>query len=333
MLLPTTWASEVLHRSLHGSFRTSVFYWLVLTSTAAAFAVLCELLTTRLYLSGWTKAQEGRKARFTQRPIWERFVTVITTPLGSQTRLLVIKELRTFFRDTSQWSQLVLLLALVVVYIYNFRVIPIGDGGLTTFYFRNVIAFFNLALAGLVIAAVAVRFVYPSISLEGRYMWITRSGPVDLSRVWWSKFWIALLPLVVLGQTLAVATNYYLDVVPMMSWLASVTLLAITPGLVALGLAVGAAYPHPGADSASKVAASAGGLIYMILCVAFIGAIVCLEAWPVYTFFMHRLYETPMSTSAQLGVAASLGSALAISVAVFVVSARTGIRRLHALEL
>jgi ABC-2 type transport system permease protein len=333
MLLPTTWAAETLHRVLHGSRNTAAFYWLVLASTAAAFTVLCELLTTRLYLSGWTKSQEGRKARFTRQPLWERFVAVVTVPLGGQIRLLVIKELRTFFRDTSQWSQLVLLLALVVVYVYNFRVIPLGDEALTTFYFRNVIAFFNLALAGFVIAAVAVRFVYPSISLEGRYLWIARSGPVELSRVWWSKFWIALLPLVVLGQILSLATNYYLDVIPMMSWLSSATLLAITPGLVALGLAVGVTYPHLGADSASKVAASAGGLIYMILCVAFIGGVVCLEAWPVYTFFMHRLYELPLSTSTRLGVGASLGSALALAVVVFVVSVRIGIRRLYALEI
>jgi ABC-2 type transport system permease protein len=208
-----------------------------------------------------------------------------------------------------------------------------GDNALVTFYFRNVIAFFNLALAGFVIAAVAVRFVFPSISLEGRYLWITRSGPVNLRQVWWSKFWVAALPLLALGQVLAVATNHYLDVVPLMSWLSSLTLLAITPGIVALGLAVGATYPQLAADSASKVAASSGGLIYMILCMVFIGCVVCLEAWPVYAFFTHRLYETPMSTPVQLGVALSLSAALALALGVFVVSVRLGIRRLAALEV
>lgn len=332
-LLPTTWASEVLHRAIHGGLQTSAFYLLVLSSTAAALTVMCEMLTTSLFLSGWSKSQEGRRARFTQRPIWERLVAALTAPLSSQTRLLVVKELRMFFRDTSQWSQLVLLLALVVVYVYNFRAIPLGDDALVTFYFRNVIAFFNLALAGFVIAAVAVRFVFPSISLEGRYLWITRSGPVDLGRVWWSKFWVAALPLLVLGQVLAIATNYYLEVVPVMGWLASVTLLAITPGIVALGLAVGATYPQLTADSAPKVAASSGGLIYMILCMAFIGGVVCLEAWPVYAFFMHRLYETPMSAAVQLGIVASLGAALTLAAGVFVISVRLGIRRLASLEV
>jgi ABC-2 type transport system permease protein len=332
-LLPTTWATEVLHRALHGNLRSAAFYLLVLSSTAAALAVLCELLTTRIYLSGWSRAQEGRKARFTRRPLWERGAALLVKPLPSQTRLLVVKELKTFFRDTSQWSQLVLLLALVVVYIYNFRVIPLGDEALVTFYFRNAIAFFNLALAGFVIAAVSVRFIFPSISLEGKHLWIARCGPVKLSRVWWSKFWVGLLPLLVLGQILAVATNYYLDVIPMMSWLSSITLLAMTPGIVALGLAVGAAYPQFGADSAPKVAASMGGLVYMILCMAFIGAVVCLEAWPVYVVFTSRLYELPLSAGAQAGIVASLAGALALAIGVFAVSARVGIKRLSALEV
>jgi len=156
---------------------------------------------------------------------------------------------------------------------------------------------------------------------------------VKMSRVWWSKFWVGALPLLVLGQILAVATNYYLDVIPMMSWLSSLTLLLMTPGIVGLGLAVGTVYPQFGADSAPKVAASIGGLVYMILCMAFIGAIVCLEAWPVYVVFTHRLYETPITGAAQAGIAFSLAAALLLAIGVFVVSARVGIRRLAALEM
>lgn len=333
ILLPTTWATEVLHNAMRGDLRPSAFYLFVLSSTAAAFTVLSEMLTTRLFLPGWSKAQEGRKARLTRQPWWERLVLAVTSPLGAQTRLLVIKELRTFFRDTSQWSQLVLLFALVVVYVYNFRVIPMGEGALVTFYFRNIVAFFNLALAAFVIAAVAVRFVFPSISLEGRYLWITRSAPVALPRLWWSKFWVGFLPLAVLGQVLAVATNYYLDVIPLMTWLASFTLLLITPGIVALGLAVGAIYPKFGAANAAKVAAGTGGLVYMILCMAFIGAVVSLEAWPVYAVFTHRLSDTPLSAGVQAGIAASLGAAVLLAIAVFAVSARVGVRRLSLLEI
>jgi hypothetical protein len=112
-----------------------------------------------------------------------------------------------------------------------------------------------------------------------------------------------------------------------------VTLLVMTPGIVALGLAVGVIYPQFGADSAPKVAASIGGLVYMILCMAFIGVIVCLEAWPVYVVFSHRLHEMPISSATQAGVAFSLTAALLLAIGVFAVSTRIGIRRLSALEI
>jgi ABC-2 type transport system permease protein len=330
--LPSTWAAEILYPALTGRGESALFHLAALLSTAAAFTVLCEALVGRWFLPGWSKAQEGRTARVTQQAAWERAVRLLATPFAPQTRLLVIKEVKTFFRDTSQWSQLILLLALVVVYVYNFSVLPLHGGPLVTFYFKNVIAFLNLALAGFVIASVAVRFVLPSISLEGRSFWIAKSAPLALRQLWWSKFWVGLVPLLLLGEVLVVATNYYLNVTPLMMWLSAATLFCMTFGIVALGLAVGAAYPKFDADNAAKVAAGMGGLVFMILCMSFIGAVVVLEAWPVYAIFMSRLYETPLSPLTQATIAASLGTALALTAAIFVYSVRYGIRRLAAIE-
>jgi len=331
-LLPSTWAAEILYPLLSGSSGSALFYLLLLLSTAAALTVLCEALMHRLFRPGWSKAQEGRTARFTQQAVWEQALRVLTLPFAPQLRLLMIKEIKTFFRDTSQWSQLILLLALVVVYVYNFSVLPLKGSPLVTFYFKNVIAFLNLALAGFVIASVAVRFVLPSVSLEGKSFWITKTAPLPLRRLWWSKFWVGLVPLLVLGEVLVVATNYYLQVMPLMMWLSTLTLFCMTFGIVALGLAVGAAYPKFDADNAAKVAAGVGGLVYMILCMSFIGAVVVLEAWPVYAWFMSRLHETPLSVLAETGVAGSLASAAALTLAVFLVSVRYGIRRLGTIE-
>ena len=78
-------------------------------------------------------------------------------------RTIVIKDLKTFFRDTGQWSQLFMLMALVIVYVYNFSVLPIGGVG-GSFYLQNIIAFFNLALAGFVIASIAALAFVPSVA-------------------------------------------------------------------------------------------------------------------------------------------------------------------------
>jgi len=330
--LPSTWAAETLFPLLGLRDGSPGFYYLLLLSTAAVTAMASELAMRRLFLPGWTKAQEGRQARLTRQPVWEWLLRGATKPFSPQTRLLVIKDVKVFFRDTSQWSQLILLLALVVVYVYNFSVLPLQGSPLVTFYFKNAIAFLNLALAGFVVAAVAVRFIFPSISLEGRALWVLRTAPLELRRMWWAKFWVGLVPLLVLGEVLVLATNSYLQVMPFMAWLSGGTLLAMSFSIVSLGLAVGATYPNFDADNAARVAAGTGGLVYMILCMSFIGLVVALEAWPVYVLFGSRLRGTAIAPGAMAGIFASLGSVLGLNLAIFVLSTRYGLRRLEALE-
>jgi len=330
--LPSTWATEILFPLLGRREGSPLFYYALLATTAAVAVMASEALVTRLFLRGWTKAQEGRQARFTQRALWERVLSVVTAVFPLQTRIIVVKEIKTFFRDTSQWSQLILLGALVVVYLYNFSVLPLQGSPLVTFYFKNVIAFLNLALAAFVLASVAARFVFPSFSMEGRALWIMKGAPMAARRIWWAKFWIGAVPLLIFGELLVLATNSYLKVMPFMMWLSAGTLFGMVFAIVALALAVGAAYPNLDADNAAKVAASAGGLVYMILCMSFIGAVVVLEAWPVYVIFSSRFTRDPLSTATEVSVVASFVAVVALIAIVLVGSIRQGIRHLDAIE-
>jgi ABC-2 type transport system permease protein len=330
--LPSTWATEILFPLLGLREGSPLFYYALLATTAAVAVMGTEVLVERLFLRGWTKAQEGRQARFTQQALWERGLAAATAVFPLQTRIIVVKEVKTFFRDTSQWSQLILLGALVVVYVYNFSVLPLQGSPLVTFYFKNVIAFLNLALAAFVLASVAARFVFPSFSMEGRALWLMKGAPVAARRIWWAKFWVAAVPLLVFGELLVLATNSYLKVLPFMLWLSAGTLFGLVFAIVALALAVGAAYPNLDADNAAKVAASAGGLVYMILCMSFIGAVVVLEAWPVYAIFSSRFTQVPLTPATQASVAASLLAVVVLIVAVLIGSIRHGIRRLEAIE-
>ncbi len=332
IFLPSTWATETLFPMLGLREGRPLFYYLLLASSAGVALLASEAVVTRLFLRGWTKAQEGRQARLTRRAFWERSLHALTAPFPLQTRVLMIKEVKTFFRDTSQWSQLILLLALVVVYVYNFSVLPLGGSPLVTFYFKNVVAFLNLGLAAFVIASVAARFVFPSFSIEGRAYWVLKGAPLPSRRIWWAKYWTGIVPLLILGELLVCVTNSYLGVMPFMMWLSAVTLGGMVFAICALALAVGAAYPNFDAENAAKVAASLGGLVYMILCMSFIGVVVVLEAWPVYLIFSHRFSETPLGPGAQAAVLASFTGVAALIASILFGSIRYGIRRLDAVE-
>jgi ABC-2 type transport system permease protein len=151
--------------------------------------------------------------------------------------------------------------------------------------------------------------------------------------LWWAKFWGGLIPLLALGEVLVCATNTYLRVMPFMMWLAALTLAAIVVAIVALALAVGAAYPNFEAENAARVAAGMGGLVFMVLCMSFIGALVVLEAWPVYVIFRTRLTGGGLDGRSLLGIAASFGAALSLTTFVVVGSIRFGMRRLERVEV
>ena len=87
------------------------------------------------------------------------------------------KDIRVFFRDNTQWSQLLLLAALVVVYLYNFSVLPLEKSPIRLEYIRNQLAFLNMGLAGFVLSAISVRFIFPAVSGEGGAFWIIRDIP------------------------------------------------------------------------------------------------------------------------------------------------------------
>ncbi len=331
--LPSTWATEILHPIPGAPLRTVAYYWLLLTTTALLAIIATHAVVQRLHLEGWSKSQEGRPPGVTGASLWARLLDLLTWPFERRFALLLRKEIRLFFRDSSQSSQLILLLSLVIVYVYNFSVLPLAGGPLVTFYFRNVIAFLNLALAALVTASVAVRFVYPSISLEGRAFWVLQAAPLDVARIWWAKFWVALLPMLVLGEVLVLATNHYLEVIPLMYGLSAVTIALLLVAIVPLGLCLGATYPSFHVEHPAKIASSFGGVLYMVSCMLCIGVVVLLEAWPVYAWFMYRLEQTPMPLSVRLGIAASLATAAAICLGTGIIATRIGLRRLRQLEV
>ena len=70
---------------------------------------------------------------------------------------LVKVDLRTLTRDVAQWSQLFMMAALLFIYLYNVRMLPLGGDTRAT-----IIAYANLGMAGFVVAAICLRFAYPS---------------------------------------------------------------------------------------------------------------------------------------------------------------------------
>ncbi len=325
--LPSEWVSDALMSYLGGFFQW--FPFLFLWSTAAACVVLGAWLHRRYFDAGFTRAQEGahRRSSRSGRTLLER----VLARAKPSTRGIVAKEIRVFFRDTTQWSQLILLGVLVAVYVYNITVLPLYTGEQVSFLLINVVSFLNLGLAGFVVAAIAARFVFPQMSIEGRMMWLLRSSPLDVRRLFWSKYWIGTVPLLVVALPLIVVTNVVLDASPFILTLTTLTMIGVTFALTALALGFGALYPNYETENIAEIPTSFGGLLFMMAAVTYLAGVIILEAWPVYLFLDARFRggEAYVGTGPLvLGVS---GAALLTAVAVWA-PLRAGIAKVRSVD-
>lgn len=326
-LFPSFWAGETLFAALQG--HVDGLHLGALWTSALALVVTARLAYGRLYFAGWSKAQEARKARFTRLRGVEMLARLV--PARPATRVILVKDLKVFLRDTTQWSQLLLLMALVLVYLYNFHILDLDRIPYMSGLVKNAYAFVNLAMASFVLAAVAVRFVFPAVSVEGAAFWIVRTAPVSMGVFLWSKFWTGLLPVLLLAEGLTIVSNQFLGVDPFLKVLSAAAVFFMTFALVGLAAGMGAQFPRFAAENVTQVAGSYGGLSFMILAVLFILVEIGLLAWPSSIYLWHQFQGLPLQGRHYVQMGAAFCLALGVCVATFWVAMRRGIRALESL--
>jgi ABC-2 type transport system permease protein len=329
--LPSSWSAEILAGTLFQRDTDQFFFFAMLASYALFLPLAASWTCGRIYLDGWSKAQESRQGR--RKLVWLDLVLAQLTRLfPAQTRALMVKDIKTFLRDTTQWSQLLLLAALIVVYLYNFKVLPLDRSPMPAGALRTLVSFANLGLAGFVLSAVAVRFAFPAISLEGKAFWILQSSPISLRALLWSKFWLISLPLLSLGELLVFASNLLLQVPHWMMGLSLITVCLMTFGIAAIGVGFGALYPNFSYENAAEIPTSFGGAVSMIVSIVFIALIVLIEAWPIYQITTASLRRGATSAPTFWTIAPSLSVVAALTAGVIAVSLKAGIERLEQLK-
>ena len=326
--LPSEWAASSIMGFLTGG-ATDPLPLMLLWSTTGTLIVIGALLHQRMYLNGFTKAQEGAE-RFVKGSLWEKALAPFTRSLSVAKREFVIKDIKLFFRDTTQWSQLILLGVLVMIYLFNIRSLPLFTGEDVPFSLVTIISFLNLGLAGFVLAAVAARFVFPAISLEGRQMWLLRSSPLDLKSMMWSKYWIGTIPLLVLALVITIFTNVLLQATPFMMAVGIGTIFFLTLAISAMALGFGALFPQFETENAAQIPTSFGGFVFMMSAVALLGIVIVIEALPIYGYLQASVNGDPVHINATMVLA--FGSVAVICVAATVIPIRVGLKKMETFE-
>jgi ABC-2 type transport system permease protein len=244
----------------------------------------------------------------------ERLLLAVTAPLPTDLMPLVRKDLLAFVRDPAQWSQVVLLLGVGVLYVVNASALEEGLTPLAPPWGGIFLAGAHTGIVGFIAGGLAVRFAFPQLGLEGPAVWILDGAPVPAGRLLLAK-WCAAVPVVVVYPVvLGVVGAVVLGFSPARVLWTSAWLVVFAFGVAALGVFRGARAPLFDAASLSELAMGPGAVSTMVLATvfAFVGSIATLVAAGLFAF------------RARLGAPAVVGgiAVMAVAVAVVVVAAR-----------
>jgi ABC-2 type transport system permease protein len=279
---------------------------------AAACGVLFVLIARFTYFRAFVRARESMAPVALGSAFATRLIDRLLVRFDRQTRALVAKEVRTLARDVAQWSQLFLMAALLFIYLYNIRMLPLGGDARAT-----IVAYANLGMAGFVISAICLRFAYPSVSAEGKAFWMVRSAPISYRRFLGVKVAVYSAPLTLLALLLTAFANVILGAGAVV-WtftMIGASMLALT--LVSLGVGLGSLSPNFDAENPLQVGLSLGGFAYMAISLGYVAAIMLLMARPIMRYFLWKLLTITdeQSTAAvvlPIVTAVTLSAALAV---------------------
>jgi len=290
--------------------------------TAGVLFFLFAIVARFSYFTAFVRARESLAPVALGSAAATRLFDRIFARADPPLRAMLGKEVRTLGRDAAQWSQVFLMAALLFMYLYNIRMLPLGGDARAT-----IVAYGNLGMAGFVIAAICLRFAYPSVSAEGKAFWIVQTAPVSYRRFLRVKVLVYAAPLTFLALLLTAFANVLLEAngVVWAFTLIGASLLAVT--LVSLGVGLGALTPNFNAENPLQVGLSLGGFAYMALSMMYVGTMMVLMARPLMRYFTGHVLGM-RGSSAWIGVVFPVVIALTLSAAMSVIPMRIAEERL-----
>jgi ABC-2 type transport system permease protein len=271
-LLPSYWLSTGVLQWADGAVTSALFFVLVLLSNTLFFGMITFTRVGNLFFDTASAVQSRAGSRMKQdrarnrnefpRPsLAEDFIHLFSFA-RLDTRALILKDARMFWRDTTQWGQCVMLFGLLGVYIINLRHFT---QQLNNPFWINLVAYLNLSACALNLATLTTRFVYPQFSLEGRRLWIIGMAPLGLRRVVKVKYWLAGIASLAVTLTLITLSCHLLKMaVEQIAFFAAI-ITVMTFSLTGLSVGLGVLYPNMKETNPGKIVSGFGGTLCLVL--------------------------------------------------------------------
>jgi ABC-2 type transport system permease protein len=254
------------------------------------------LIHRRLYRLAYSRAQEGGPGSYASFTWLENLFDRLQAGLAPEARAFARKDTKMMLRDPGQWSQLLILITLIIAYVYNYAVYPGADRDIAGIKVNHLLGILNLVLASFVVSALVARFAFPAVSIEGRAFWLVRTSPLPARRFLAIKFRMALIPLLPIAISLAGLTAFWLKL-PMVLIAVTVIHMAVAATVMtSLGLGLGALYPKFKFENPAQVPMSFGGIVFMLIATAYAVLMSLATAWLAAPMAIDKVSRGPAFT-------------------------------------
>ena len=329
-LMPSHWVARGLGRAGRGDVQGASYYLALVWSNGLVTYLVAAAAAARLYRRGYNRLATGGTIRRRYGGAWiDRLLEAALPFVDPRTRLLIVKDFRTFRRDLQQWAQVLIFSGLMLLYFMNIRRLFVGE---IQWSYQNVISLLNLCAIALLLCTYTGRFVYPLLSLEGRKFWVLGLLPVKREQLLWGKFAFATTGGVLIAESLMLVSDLMLE----MPWEAVVlhvlTVAVLAAGLSGLSVGLGACMPNFRENDPSKIAVGFGGTLNLVAGLLFLVVTLALMAGPWH--LQAALTGDPEGGSPLRWALMTLGlfAGLAVGAAAVVAPLHAGVRALRQME-
>lgn len=267
-MLPHTWVSKGITHALQGHNSAAAFYLFVTLANALFASVVAVAIVSHWFVPAFARAQVSGAGSIRRSGRFVGWVAeALFAYLPKRQRLLATKDLRSFFRDPLQWSQMAILLGLLVLYVSNVQRLWVD---LSNPQFQTLIGFLNLTAVSLILATFTSRFVFPLISLEGQQLWLLGLLPLSRRRMVIAKFLYALTVTLLAGVAVMGVSVYRLQLPGPLAIVHLVSMVAICIGLCGVSIGTGARLPVFSERNPARIAGGFGGTISLLLSIGLV---------------------------------------------------------------
>ncbi len=262
-MLPSFWTSEGIMALTHGQIFRGLMYWLLLMLTAIFLLVIINDIGGLLFYTTWLSTTEGRSNN-KRAPVLFKWLDKIYLP--HDIKAMIKKDIRVFFRDPVQWSQMIIFFGLMGLYFINIRNFNYHT---IDAMWRNMIAFLNVFCLSMVLSSLGSRFIYPQLSLEGQGFWVIGLSPASMKRIVLTKFFSSLFAMIIISVTLILISSSMLNVQKEIQIITIILIISVSIAICGLSTGLGAIFIDLKQRNPAAIVSGFGGTLNLILSLGF----------------------------------------------------------------